>query len=398
MMQGQRGGVRPHCGNAVHTIIARGRRRPASPAVVGQRWSVVATLAVAVAAAMAGCGDGGDVGGPAPSVAPTSSSTPTPTTTTPPGNFVVCTAESEGFRLRYPATWSTNDPQQARPCRFYHPAPFTVPPESEAPGLAIAVKVEPVPMADIAVGPEGSLTADVLALRETTVAGRPAVRAETSATGEGFLAPGVRGVVYYVDFEDRTLLATTFDTASAGTLASNVAVLDQMMTSLERLPTLPAECSAAAEGPSVEIQPGLPDAVAATRADIVSAAVACDYAALAGIAARGGGTFTYSFGAGGDPAGYWMAAEDEGRPMLRTLVRLLETPFASRPAGDVTQFVWPSAYAYESWADVPPAERDGLRAVYDDEDLQRFEDFGVYAGHRIGIDERGVWMFFVAGD
>ncbi len=148
----------------------------------------------------------------------------------------------------------------------------------------------------------------------------------------------------------------------------------------------------------MEVQPGLPDAVAATRADIVSAAVACDYAALAGIAARGGGTFTYSFGAGGDPAGYWMAAEDEGRPMLRTLVRLLETPFASRPAGDVTQFVWPSAYAYESWADVPPAERDGLRAVYDDEDLQRFEDFGVYAGHRIGIDERGVWMFFVAGD
>jgi hypothetical protein len=166
-MQRQRHRVRPHSRSAVPTIIVRGRCRPPSVAV-GRRRSVVAALTVVVGAAVAGCGNGGNLGGPAPSMAPTSSSTPAPSTTTQPDNFLVCTAESEGFRLRYPGTWSTNDPTQARPCRFYHPAPFTVPAESEAPGLAIAVKVEPVPMADIAVGPQGSVTAEVLALRETT--------------------------------------------------------------------------------------------------------------------------------------------------------------------------------------------------------------------------------------
>lgn len=63
-----------------------------------------------------------------------------------------------------------------------------------------------------------------------------------------------------------------------------------------------------------------------------------------------------------------------------------------------TQYVWPSAYAYERWDDVPSAEREDLGRLYGDEDLLRFDQFGSYLGERVGITEGGDWTFFVGGD
>ncbi len=131
------------------------------------------------------------------------------------------------------------------------------------------------------------------------------------------------------------------------------------------------------------------------RRSIVAAARACDFDRLSELAEAG--TFTYSFGAGDDPAAYWRDAEKEGDP-LAALVHFLNQPFAARPAGGVTQYVWPRAYAYESWEAVPPEARHELRPVYGEKDFERFGRFGSYSGYRVGIAADGDWVFFVSGD
>ncbi|HWC10146.1 MAG TPA: hypothetical protein VG455_02895 [Acidimicrobiales bacterium] len=142
----------------------------------------------------------------------------------------------------------------------------------------------------------------------------------------------------------------------------------------------------------------LPQPVEDTRRAIVRAAVACDYEALADIARRDTTGFSYSFGESGAPAEFWRKAEARGEDVLRTLVEVLRLPFATRTLNETTQYVWPSAYGYERWAEVPPADREALLRVYSGDDLRRFEQFGSYLGHRVGIGEAGEWMFFVAGD
>ena len=103
------------------------------------------------------------------------------------------------------------------------------------------------------------------------------------------------------------------------------------------------------------------------------------YDGLAEIALRGDALFTYSFG-GDDPAGSWRQDEAAGQPVLRTHIRLMNTPFASREVIDGTQ------------------ERDALRPVYNDEDFLGFDAAGSYVGYRVGITDTGDWVFFVGGD
>lgn len=135
--------------------------------------------------------------------------------------------------------------------------------------------------------------------------------------------------------------------------------------------TIPdAVCSAAElEGITLTDHPDLPEPVAIVRRDIVEAAVSCDYDGLAESATVG--EFNYSFGAEGDPAGYWREIEEQGdeRP-LEALVELLDGPFATIDNDGQTIYVWPSA------------------AVEQDD----------YLGYRAGIDGDGDWLYFVAGD
>lgn len=157
-------------------------------------------------------------------------------------------------------------------------------------------------------------------------------------------------------------------------------------------------CSAAALPAEPEEQPGLPEPVAETRRLLVGAATTCGYARLAHVAGRGDGTFSYSFGEDGDPAAFWRRQEAEGQEPLRFLVEMLDRPFAEQSTPDGVQYVWPSAFAYQTWAEVPPADRDVLRPLYDDDDFGFFARFGGYAGYRVGIDGTGEWLFFVSGD
>lgn len=153
------------------------------------------------------------------------------------------------------------------------------------------------------------------------------------------------------------------------------------------------QCSATG-APQPAEQSGLPDAVAATRGAIVAAATACDLNALAEL---GGPDLNTSFGGGGfQNIIEW---EDAGRGELGTLVRLFDTPYAVQDLADQGVFyVWPAAFAYETWEEIPTADVEALLAIYTQEELDGIALFGSYAGWRVGITEDGDWAFFIAGD
>jgi len=162
-------------------------------------------------------------------------------------------------------------------------------------------------------------------------------------------------------------------------------------------PKVREDCSAAlVDTPPPD--PDLPAAVQATRAEILEAALACDYDRLAEIGEEGDSTFTVSFGGEDDPAAFWRRLEAEGEPVMETLVDVFAMTWRERDVEGTTQYVWPAAYAYDTWTQIPEGEREQLEALYSDDELDQFEQFGSYIGWRVGITAEGDWLFFVEGD
>jgi hypothetical protein len=158
-------------------------------------------------------------------------------------------------------------------------------------------------------------------------------------------------------------------------------------------------CSAAELEAAFVDQPDLPDAAQDIRHALFDAARSCDWDTLRSLLDHA--TFSYSFAESGDPVAYWQREEFlHYRPMYY-LAAILERPFGMIEDGDSTIYTWPSAQAYESWAQVPAAEREALRPLYNDLDFSSFDEFGGYLGFRVGIrsDERGAqWTYAISGD
>ena len=157
---------------------------------------------------------------------------------------------------------------------------------------------------------------------------------------------------------------------------------------------LGAGCSAAGLTLPPE-QEGLPPAVAEARRAIAEAAIACDYEALEALAAT---DFSSSFGGGGvENIRQW---EGDGTyPATALLVELFGTLYAYEDyEGLPRHYYWPSAFVYDSWDEIPPADMEALLSVYTQEELDDAAGFGSYALWRIGITEDGEWRFFIAGD
>lgn len=166
------------------------------------------------------------------------------------------------------------------------------------------------------------------------------------------------------------------------------------LTAQTTTPALGADCSAVGLSQPND-QEGLPVPVAETRRAIAASAIACDYEALAALA---GPDLNTSFGGGG--FGNIPMWEKEGTyPALELLVKLFDTPFAVQDFEDGPRYyVWPSAFTYDSWEEIPSADLEALLSVYTQEELDQYAEFGSYALWRIGITEDGEWTFFVAGD
>jgi hypothetical protein len=165
--------------------------------------------------------------------------------------------------------------------------------------------------------------------------------------------------------------------------------------------TVPSvECSSTGVG-APPAQEGLPDPVSEARAAIIAAAVSCDYDALVALA---GEPFTTSFGGGGSEM--FQEWEETGQGKLGILVRLFGLSHARQEfEGDAAEmlgssvlYVWPAAFDYESWEEIPQDLIDELLVIYTQEEIDQIAGFGSYAGWRTGITAEGAWVFFVAGD
>lgn len=331
--------------------------------------------------------------------------TPTPTTSSPSPSpspeettavTRTCTAEADGYAVDYPADWHVNDPAEAEPCRWFHPEPFTLPQQQEATGIAIPVGFAPQPLDELLEAlRDGS--DEVVGEEEREAGERRAVRVELRSGGQALLPDGTRITQWLIDFDSRTMTASTHDVATAGTYDDNVAVLDAMMRSLRRVETAQA-CSARDMPPELEPQGELPGPVAETRRAIHKAAVECDYEALAQLITEE--RFTYSFGETGNPVAFWQRTERDNpdHAPMRYLAGLLARPHNSREVDGRIQYEWPSAFTYDSWPEVPEEDREALKPLYDEQDFADFERFGGYIGYRVVITQEGAWTAFVAGD
>jgi hypothetical protein len=126
-------------------------------------------------------------------------------------------------------------------------------------------------------------------------------------------------------------------------------------------------CSASGLSP-VPVAEDLPAAVAGIRRQIIEAAVACDYEALAALASSGS-YFAYSLDETGDPVEYWRSLEESGGEPLRWMVTTLNLPAV--PAG-----VGGQEGAFYLWSDGP----------------------GGVTNYRTGISTNSQWLFFLPDD
>lgn len=335
---------------------------------------------------------------------PAASPEATPADEAPAAGTSTCEGSERGvtFRIHYPDTWWASDGTPAEPCHWFHPEPYDMPSEArDVPGVAIHIDVIDTPFDELRrLDPE---TEELLSESEITVDGRPAVVQEHVSHTETLYPSGTRFSRFLVQVDGRTLLGTAAEGSSAD-YTDSTAALDQIVADLEVLRVGSASsdphadtgaCSAEGHPFPPESQEGLPLQVAETRSAIVEAAVACDEERLAELA---GETFTYSFGGGDDFAGFLRRGEERTPRPLRYLVELLDRPYETIEVQGQTQYVWPSAFAYDNWDEVPEADREALEPLYDEEDFARFARFGGYTGYRIGISADGRWLFFVAGD
>ena len=141
-----------------------------------------------------------------------------------------CTNTEGRYQVGFPEGWYTNEGRVVPPCRYFHPEPFEVPPQTEVVGLAVSVGVDNVEFARVTQGEPHAERQ--LSREEITVAGRQAVRIEARSTGEALLPDGVRGYRYHVDVEGGTLTAATYDVDDLD-YEENKRVLDRMMETVE---------------------------------------------------------------------------------------------------------------------------------------------------------------------
>ena len=166
-----------------------------------------------------------------------------------------CTNPEDAYSLRHPAEWAVNDGSVLPTCSVLDRAEVELPPASEIPlGLDVVVGDLDVTFEEARnPGPE----ATVVTQRDLTVDGRPAVRQELVATGDGLIDAGVRWTRYLVDRGDRALQAATYDVpgnhyaTARGVLTRMVLSLDLTGTGLP--PFLPPTAVTAQEGDAVDL-------------------------------------------------------------------------------------------------------------------------------------------------
>ena len=212
-----------------------------------------------------------------------------------------------------------------------------------------------------------------------------------------------------LDFDGTTALVTGPDNYSLLSLSGRPVITDQLPpgstlvaharspidiaagTFLGGVRVLSSNCSAAGMPTTPDQQGGLPEAVAKTRDGIVAAAASCDIDALKALA---GDTVAFSFGADPDAGRFWRWSEQEGYGTLGRIVDVLGLSFVIDDSLGERIYTWPSAFQ----ADPTDEDWQALAALFNEEDIDLFKEYGAYIGMRVGITEDGTWIFAVEGD
>lgn len=177
------------------------------------------------------------------------------------------------------------------------------------------------------------------------------------------------------------------------------------------VPATTGGCSAHGLPATVAPQEQLPAEVASLRERLAELAIACDIDALGAISDPA--DFSYSFGAHGDPASYWLRLEAEGTDVpMAALRRVLDAPAAVldiASGGERSYWVWPRLAVMDVGSTAPTDLEDAIdevvatglheRALVE----QMVHEAGSYLGYRTMIEvptdgSEPRWSAFIAGD
>ncbi len=303
----------------------------------------------------------------------------------------VCANPLRGYVIEFPVGWhvggTAEDPGRTeRVCSYFDPRPFQIPPLANPLfRRALEVRVPAATFEDALAALTDPRAVDVVEQTRAAVAHRRAVRLETEATGRGAAKRGTRTYGYLIDrrwmppFEDLglpPLLVVT--TARREEDLHWKEVVDHAVGTLRLLaPTVP------------EPLPGAPDPVVRKYFQILAAAEAYDYDALAKLADDNAFSYTLGGAVEGGPAAYWLRAEKRGETPAAALAAILRLPYTLHRG----IYVWPFAFARPPH-DLTEYERKLLRALPGDAEIGETG----YLGWRAGITPDGAWIFFIAGD
>jgi hypothetical protein len=138
----------------------------------------------------------------------------------------------------------------------------------------------------------------------------------------------------------------------------------------------------------------LTEPVAVKVTEIAEMAAGCNATGLAALASD---DITTTFGPGSGPEDIASWQPDDKR--FAILAELLNMNREVTEMSDGSRlYVWPAAFAYDTWDEIPDAAMGELLRIYTQEELDQISQLGSYGGWRIGITEAGEWIFFVAGD
>ena len=309
-----------------------------------------------------------------------------------PAGWDLCVNAARGFAIGHPGRWFMDALAATESCEFLDPKPFRVPPQSDFSGTALKIDPFDESYADVVAGLVNPRFARVLSREETTVAGWPAVRLETEATGKGLDEEGVKVTSYVLNRNGTSFVVRTTGFPGEDNYAARKETLDRAIKTVRFF--TPTGTQLAGERVLQE-QPELPEAVEEKRIAIARAAAERDYAALARLLPLVGG-FEYTFGGAvlGGPTAYWrrLEATTDEAP-LDSLVSILALPY-TKVRGI---YVWPFAFDRNPRR-LSDDELDLLSTVATPDEIRAWREFGGYIGWRAGIEPDGDWVFYVAGD
>jgi hypothetical protein len=144
----------------------------------------------------------------------------------------------------------------------------------------------------------------------------------------------------------------------------------------------------------------LPPPVRRLREQIIDAATTGDIEKLREVFEANDGAPAIYSNESGDPIDQLLAlsGDPEGREILAILIEVLDAGFVHVDVGTPEEmYIWPyfARYPLESLDGRQMVELFKILTAGDYEDMKIY---GVYLFYRVGIDPKGVWRYFLAGD